>query len=891
MINLFLLAFVIRVEASAPSPPSLDLLSSIWQPSGPDNQAVYGAPSITNAWGSLLVSTNNVLGINAIEMVPFSSGWDSKLLYGWPVDTASLFINGISVIPTATQWTPYGVIRNNSAINGDANAYPVTTEVRWVFEAQAVLFSAEIDLTSATENVTVGVDFQLPLRYYNRADNCSSWHYPTHSEESCWNWFGPEAPSGENGPSFFIPTWQPCPSSTTPYATLLQTDSRSAASTAFSFPNVCGGGGGRGNLSAPTSVNGSVALWTVSPGGRTFQLKFALVFSNASDPSSTVAAARSLADSFDSAWVDARDDWQNRFNSVFDQTLTHFSGVLPIVKTTTGGGSGDGFDSATERIYYHSIISLLANERTNLPPSYPSTDYTRSDSITESYYLEGTERVFTSNLDRYLTPSIISLLNGTNVKGFPRIRGCSFSGGGSSSDFRGGEGNSRLLAADEVHPSDLLQEDGAPWRMFMTGGGLNATTNIFYWDNQYSAQLHAMLEPLTLSRQLLLWTSGVDVDSSVPSQWSFWGLDYAAGRGVGNFYSTNDMTLFELFYTLLRVTEEYSFLNKTYTIGPFPNGTVVTTTVYKMMLSLATHWKNDPIFNVSGFLADYGQAANLLECVPTYIHRVASINAANAYMSKTFAKIALSQGDSALAAELQADADGIAAAVLDLYVPSKGFFQALYPNGTEREVRHVMDFVYVSQYLGIANSSDRRSSGDDGYIPQSIALEMKEFVQRELIVQYWMRALSLNDSAAPFSNRSDHGPSGSYIGWPALVIRSFGLSSSFADALAFLSDTLFAAQLGPYGQAIEIRPPGLPYKPMDVTLYNAMCAGGFADTIIQTLFGFVPSLALPGMPQPSSPLVKSDAYRGFDGVLYGVRWQGLLWNVESSDKGVAISIE
>jgi hypothetical protein len=153
-----------------------------------------------------------------------------------------------------------------------------------------------------------------------------------------------------------------------------------------------------------------------------------------------------------------------------------------------------------------------------------------------------------------------------------------------------------------------------------------------------------------------------------------------------------------------------------------------------------------------------------------------------------------------------------------------------------------------------------------------------------------MRALSLNDSAAPLSNRSDHGPSGSYIGWPALVIRSFGLSSSFADALAFLSDTLFAAQLGPYGQAIEIRPPGLPYKPMDVTLYNAMCAGGFADTIIQTLFGFVPPLGL-GMPQPSSPLVKSDAYRGFDGVLYGVRWQGVFWNVESNDKGVSLSIE
>ena len=45
-----------------------------------------------------------------------------------------------------------------------------------------------------------------------------------------------------------------------------------------------------------------------------------------------------------------------------------------------------------------------------------------------------------------------------------------------------------------------------------------------------------MLEPLTLARQLLLWTSSVDEDSDEVSQWSFWGYDYAAQRGVGNYY-------------------------------------------------------------------------------------------------------------------------------------------------------------------------------------------------------------------------------------------------------------------------------------------------------------------------------------------------------------------
>jgi len=179
IIKLSFLSFLTSSEAMVPSPPSLDLLSSIWQSSGPAFQSVYGAPSITNSWGSALVSTNNVLGINAIEMAPFSSGWDANLLYGWPIDTASLYINGMPVTPSATKWTPYSVLRNNSG------QFPVDSEVRWVFESQAILFSAEIDLSDSSDNASISVDFQLPMRYYNNANNCSSWHYPTHSESYC----------------------------------------------------------------------------------------------------------------------------------------------------------------------------------------------------------------------------------------------------------------------------------------------------------------------------------------------------------------------------------------------------------------------------------------------------------------------------------------------------------------------------------------------------------------------------------------------------------------------------------------------------------------------------------------------------------------------------------
>ena len=90
------------LAALAAAPPPLDLLASILQPAGGAAQAVYGAPSVTNAWGSVLASSANVLGFNALEMSPFSSGWDAASLFGWAVDSASLSVDGAAVAPNAT---------------------------------------------------------------------------------------------------------------------------------------------------------------------------------------------------------------------------------------------------------------------------------------------------------------------------------------------------------------------------------------------------------------------------------------------------------------------------------------------------------------------------------------------------------------------------------------------------------------------------------------------------------------------------------------------------------------------------------------------------------------------------------------------------------------------
>ena len=915
----FLLLACACATAARPTAPPLDLLASIWQPS---QQPTYGALSVTNAWGSLLLSSSNVLGINAVEMAPFSSGWDASKLYGWPTDTATLSLNGVPVPPSATLWTPYSGIRNGT--NGEGAQ--VHSEVRWVFEAQAVLFEVNITLPQGGV-VNASVDFLFPLRHYPRADQCDSWHYPTHSEPCCWNWFPPEPAPGQEG--LFKPTFEACPGQPGVYDALSQVDDISAAGSAFAIPGACAGSGGGApphtqgapsgaarpqaapppttvlnpghlplfrasapsalvELGAPSSTQGSTATWVtraLAP-GETARLRFALAFSNASSPAVNVGAARGLAASFPLAWAQAAEDWQGRFAAVFDQSKGHFSGFLPLL---TAGGTGDwqqGFASPMERIYYASIVGLLAHERTNFPPSLPADPgpCPVSRAASPSFNRTAPQGIgstgSSSGMDRYLPPDLQRLFTGSAFSGGARLRGGFEGGRGASSLLR----KARGVAAAPLDSTSLLDEQDAPWRIFITGGGMNTSTNIFLWDNQYGSQLLMLLEPETYARQVLLWMGSVD-EVGVPSYLSFWGYDYASRRGVGNYYSSNLFTLMELIHAYLRVTGDVDFLSTRLAI-PYPNGTVAHPTLYDLALAMSQHWRS---MNASGYLADFGLAPNLLECVPSYIHFVAGPNAGNAWMAQAMSAIAGSwAGDAPTAQALAVDAAAIAQDVLQrLYLPGKGYWRALQPSGVGAPVQHVMDFVYTSRFLGVQGGQSGGRVGP-GHIPTHVASEMGTWLKANLLVPHWMRALSLSDPAAPLSNRSDHGPSGSYIGWPALTIKSLHAQGDTAGALAFLNDTLFCATLGPYGQAIEVRPPGDPYKPMDVTLYNAMVSHSFGDAIMEVAFGLTLPLALPGQPPATSPLVDADKSRGFWGTLWGVHWNGTLWNVVSSSGGLAL---
>jgi hypothetical protein len=114
--------------------PDLSAFSSTPQPV---DTAYFGAPSVGNAWATALASTANVLAFNAFVLPPFSGGM------ALPIDSVSLSVNGLSIAPNATVWTPYAVERNGSATAG-AVFVDVKSELRMVFESNVVLVRAEV---------------------------------------------------------------------------------------------------------------------------------------------------------------------------------------------------------------------------------------------------------------------------------------------------------------------------------------------------------------------------------------------------------------------------------------------------------------------------------------------------------------------------------------------------------------------------------------------------------------------------------------------------------------------------------------------------------------------------------------------------------------------------
>lgn len=190
-------------------------------------------------------------------------------------------------------------------------------------------------------------------------------------------------------------------------------------------------------------------------------------------------------------------------------------------------------------------------------------------------------------------------------------------------------------------------------------------------------------------------------------------------------------------------------------------------------------------------LADYGPKEELLECVSTYRHVVAGLNAGAAWMLLRLADIynALQRPTDAHAAS--AEAHAIIDAILEhLYIQGSGFFRCLTPDGSHpTEVRTCWDFGMVGFCIG-------------NLLPHNVQQEMTHFFATELQTDSWLRALSpLDADAATSGLRADHQFNGAFGAWPAQCLLALLNLGQLDRATHWLSGIARTARQGPFAQA------------------------------------------------------------------------------------------
>jgi len=449
-------------------------------------------------------------------------------------------------------------------------------------------------------------------------------------------------------------------------------------------------------------------------------------------------------------------------------------------------------------------------------------------------------------------------------------------------DNRFFSGNAPVLATDDTAIREiyyrsvltllvLLRTNLWSNRTFITSGE-RAKGTVFYWDTSLFSTLFAMLEPKQMKEQLKLFLEQdphadaviIFKDQRPPSPEK---LVVPAGWDLRG-YAANDLSIFRLTWSYLCVTQDMDFLREK----------IADQTVLERLRVLATNWQK-LLRSPGDTLADYGEAENLLECVPTYIHKVPSFNAADVWMMREFADILQAVGKPDEARQMHAEADAMAKAVMSLYVPGTGVWASLHRDGSRVEMRHCYDFATVGRFMA-------------GDLSAKVRGEMVGFVKRELLAQRWMRAQSTLDLAAVSSDRPDHGSMGAYDAWPAVTVDAMCALGYWDDAIPFLRRTQAAIYEGVYAQAREFYGPtrGQYDAPVRIAQREGCmreCTGGgaFAETIIGTLFGYA---AKPGA---KLALMDAGARRGFRGELHHVRHGRESVRIRSGETGVDLRKE
>ncbi len=295
-------------------------------------------------------------------------------------------------------------------------------------------------------------------------------------------------------------------------------------------------------------------------------------------------------------------------------------------------------------------------------------------------------------------------------------------------------------------------------RAYVWGGPEGGMTTLFLWELEFQAPLLARLDPAVLRAQM---ETMIRVDLH-----AHWGVETVSGQGAGMEYGINPGGFLSCVADYVRITgdREWALKHSDYLRSCCRPG-----------------------------LTDYGAYENVLECVSTYEHAIASFNALNVQGMRFVAELL---GDRSLARE----ADELAAAVVDLY--EGGPFACVQPDGSRRVARTILDFVYVGRCM----TAD---------LPDPVKKGMVAFFEKELQTSDWLRALSLEDPDATTrflpsfqTFRADHQATGSYDGWPgraASVLLRFGERPKAEAWLRRLQET---TREGPFGQAHLIHDDG-----------------------------------------------------------------------------------
>jgi hypothetical protein len=377
-------------------------------------------------------------------------------------------------------------------------------------------------------------------------------------------------------------------------------------------------------------------------------------------------------------------------------------------------------------------------------------------------------------------------------------------------------------------------------------------TTTFLWDYALSSTVHALLDPQVMRGHLERWMTH-DIHTC-------YGTDWLTGQRFGMWYSVNDHAMCQMIDEYLRWSGATNWLDaKITSTGPDP------TTVGTLLRSYATSWRS---FESASGLADYGGVGNLLECVSSYVHEVAALNAANVWNLRTAAHYQ-QHTDPAGAARLRADAEGLLAKLWALYAEGEGWFHARQPDGQLLPVRHCYDLLTVLGLIPQDISDSRRD-------------EMVHYFRTQLQTPTWLRALSPEDPDAVSSLRPDHQWNGAYTAWPALVAAGlFGIGRDDVAA-GWLRGLASSANQGPFAQAHFVED----FVPTDsggaakssseepyICDWACSSGGAWVRLVIKSVFGIQPN---PDGLTATPRLDRLDP----DARLVNLRHHGRLWTVD-----------